>query len=126
MTRRLLCTHCRRLLPAAAFRPNPSLRLGFTSWCRECQVAATRRWRAANRDRINALRRTGLRAPDHDRQKPCRRCGHLFTVPAGRKGWVCDECQLKARQERDRAAWLRRRDRLAAASQPTTPQGATP
>jgi hypothetical protein len=59
MTRgaRLRCTNCQQEKPASAFRPNQRLRLGFNSWCRECQVARTRQWRADHREEILARRR---------------------------------------------------------------------
>jgi hypothetical protein len=30
---------------------------GLNSWCRECQLEATQRWRAENREQINRARR---------------------------------------------------------------------
>lgn len=43
------CTHCRRALPPVGFPPNRHTSDGLSSWCRECHVQATRRWRAARR-----------------------------------------------------------------------------
>jgi hypothetical protein len=51
------CAHCGRDLPPTAFRRNPRLQDGLASWCRECQVAATRAWRAANAGEINKRKR---------------------------------------------------------------------
>lgn len=58
------CTHCERWLPLERFAPNPRLRSGLNSWCRECQVGATRRWREANpgyQAAYNERRRLGAR-----------------------------------------------------------------
>lgn len=51
------CTRCKRWKQAAAFRPNPKLRVGLSSWCRRCQVARTREWRADASVEIAARRR---------------------------------------------------------------------
>jgi hypothetical protein len=51
------CTRCQGWLPDEAFRPNPKLKSGLSSWCKECQLEETRRWRAEHRDEINAARR---------------------------------------------------------------------
>jgi hypothetical protein len=40
------CARCMRYLPAAAFREDPRLHSGLSSWCRECAIAATQEWRA--------------------------------------------------------------------------------
>lgn len=64
----LPCTSCRQELPVAAFRAN---RYGTrSSWCSPCTVAATREWRAVNRDEINARRRSAHAAdPEPGRAK---------------------------------------------------------
>lgn len=52
---KLLCAACGERLPLDAFRvTNTGSR---SSWCRPCSVAATRAWRARERDAINARRR---------------------------------------------------------------------
>jgi hypothetical protein len=55
LTGSLTCSACQRSLPAESF--HLSKYGSRSSWCRECTVAATREWRAANRDAINARRR---------------------------------------------------------------------
>lgn len=87
------CARCRQVLPAAEFRPNPRLRSGLNSWCNPCQVAKTREWRAANRDKLAEWRRSNaerLRAKDRERytprplrEKTCETCGIRF-VPIQR------------------------------------------
>jgi hypothetical protein len=57
----LLCTRCQGLLPVAAFRPDPTRRRGYGSWCRACTVARTRQWRAEHRDAVNAATRARYR-----------------------------------------------------------------
>jgi hypothetical protein len=43
---------------------------GRGSWCRKCQAASTRRWRAENRDAINGRRREAYRAdPEPERAR---------------------------------------------------------
>jgi len=93
-----LCSHC-------GLRPE---RRPGASWCRECFLAATRAWRAANRGRLLAARRAAYpRVIDQDREKICRRCGQPFIVEAGRKRWVCWPCRdaviVKGRNHRSRA-----------------------
>jgi hypothetical protein len=58
------CPRCYRWLPVEAFRVQPCRskrepwrRWKLSSYCRECMADATRRWREANRERINARRR---------------------------------------------------------------------
>lgn len=45
------CRKCGKAKPAAEFRPNVRMRDGLSSWCSDCHVEATRRWRA-ERDRL--------------------------------------------------------------------------
>ena len=51
------CTRCQGWLALEAFRPNPKLKSGLSSWCKDCQLEATQRWRAEHRDEINRARR---------------------------------------------------------------------
>jgi len=52
-----VCKHCGQRKESREFRRNPGNRDGLSSWCSECHNEATRRWREANRDKINAARR---------------------------------------------------------------------
>lgn len=40
------CVHCEQWQPLEAFRPNPRMRSGLNSWCKECQKERNREWRA--------------------------------------------------------------------------------
>jgi hypothetical protein len=51
------CAKCRKWLQPEAFRSNPRLQDGLGSWCKSCQLASTREWRAENRAAILAQRR---------------------------------------------------------------------
>jgi hypothetical protein len=51
------CARCKNWLQPAAFARNPRVRDGLSSWCRKCQVARTRGWRAEHRTAILAKRR---------------------------------------------------------------------
>lgn len=51
------CARCRRSLRRSAFPRNPRLRDGLGSWCRSCQVARTREWRAEHAAEINSRKR---------------------------------------------------------------------
>jgi hypothetical protein len=52
-----ICSHCGQRKPAKEFRRNRRNRDGLSSWCAECHNEATRRWREANRERMNEARR---------------------------------------------------------------------
>lgn len=87
------CSRCRRWLPAVAFRPNPKLRSGLASWCRDCQNAATQRWRAEHPE-LKIARREG------PFPTTCVDCSHGF-LAARRRQVRCRDCQaatLKARK----------------------------
>jgi transcriptional regulator with XRE-family HTH domain len=71
-TTRRKCAHCGRRLPTSAFRPNPKMSDGLDSYCRECHVDLTRRWRAKNADAINVRKRAVYRR-DVDAIKARRR-----------------------------------------------------
>jgi hypothetical protein len=51
------CWNRSEWLPLEEFPLNRRFRLGRSSWCRNCARAATRDWRARNREEINAERR---------------------------------------------------------------------
>jgi hypothetical protein len=84
--RHKLCACCGLVLELDAFRPNPKLRSGLSSWCRECQVERTRRWRAEHPEAVeasNAQRRLGPYPP-----RPCDGCSETFT-PRRKDGRFC-------------------------------------
>src|SRR5207248_903653 len=89
------CSHCKRWLPFDAFGRNPRTKLGLSSWCRECAREATRRWRAANSERINAAIRLG------ERERDCVDCGQSFTFKNAR-AVRCPDCRRERKLERDR------------------------
>jgi hypothetical protein len=51
------CANCKKWLEPAAFGPNSRTKDGLSGWCRKCQVARTKQWRADNRAAILAKRR---------------------------------------------------------------------
>jgi hypothetical protein len=56
-----ICKHCGQRKKEAEFRRSRRNRDGLSSWCGNCHNEATRRWREANRDKINAQRRVVAR-----------------------------------------------------------------
>ena len=55
------CARCDLYMRPEAFAPNPKMADGLHSWCRECAVANTRKWRAANRKTLNKRKRAAYR-----------------------------------------------------------------
>ncbi len=66
------CAHCQKWLKPSAFPPNPKMRDGLGSWCRECVVGSTREWRAKHRT-ANLSRRRELWAAHRDQVNAHRR-----------------------------------------------------
>lgn len=84
------CTRCQEWLPFSAFRPNRRVKSGWSSWCKDCQREAVRKWKAENpayteRRRIPPARLT------------CSECGVAFE---GRKDRLV--CSRKCRDARYR------------------------
>ena len=52
-----VCRHCGQRKKAGEFRRSRQNRDGLSSWCAECHNEANRRWRDANRERMNEARR---------------------------------------------------------------------
>lgn len=52
-----LCTSCGELKPTSEYYRNPSNRDRLDKMCKECKKAATRRWKAENRDHARATDR---------------------------------------------------------------------
>jgi len=65
------CRRCGQTQPVTAFR-NPRMHDGVASWCRQCHLVGTQRWRAENRERINLARREQY-ALEHGEVRPYRR-----------------------------------------------------
>ena len=86
----LHCSRCSRDLRPAAFMPNARMRSGRSSWCRSCALAATRQWRARNRDALNAARRV------HYPARPCAAgCGVVLSAPKRVDSiWCCAACRM--------------------------------
>jgi hypothetical protein len=96
------CSRCRRWLPAEAFRVERSRskelwrQWRLSSWCVECMRGATRRWREANRERINAERRAEYAAT----RGPLPRCSECDVVLASHSRVVCSRRCKDARYRR--------------------------
>jgi hypothetical protein len=89
------CPRCDKYLPAAAFSPFPGSSTGLSSWCRECAVAATREWRAANPEKIaayNEARRLAYREAHPLLVRACSECGEEIV---GRGRVTCGKRQCK-------------------------------
>jgi hypothetical protein len=83
-------------LPLEAFSRDRRRHLGRSCWCRECAVAATRRWREENADLVkemNERRRLG------ERQRDCVDCGANFTFKSA-VAIRCPGCRRKRKRER--------------------------
>jgi hypothetical protein len=90
------CTHCRNWFPLQDFCLNPRKRSGLQSWCKRCQVEATRRWREENRDKYNERRRLG------ERQRDCVDCGDTFAYKHA-SAIRCPACRRQRKVEQRRA-----------------------
>jgi hypothetical protein len=97
------CSHCHRWLPAEAFRVepvrselNPWRHWRLSSWCRECQREATRRWYEANRERLNAERRAEYAAA----RGPLPRCSECEAELDSHAKVVCSRRCKDARYRR--------------------------
>lgn len=90
-----LCSKCRLRLPLAEFAAHPKGRDGLQSWCRGCQREGTKRWRAKNREAINAARRVG------PFPETCADCATSFEAahPSQKR---CPECQAAMMNARRR------------------------
>jgi hypothetical protein len=69
------CTRCWQYLLAGCFRPNARISSGLSSWCRECDRAYKRQWRAENPEKL-AEYNESRRAPRELRK--CSECGTEF------------------------------------------------
>lgn len=99
------CPNCSSWLPLDAFGPNKRMHLGRHSWCRECMRAATRDWRARNRESENAARRAAYREAHPLPERACAVCGRLFVKRPN--ALVC------SRRCRDRRRWQQQKQRAA-------------
>jgi predicted nucleic acid-binding Zn ribbon protein len=105
-----LCSSCGRSLPLDRFHRNPRLRTGLCSWCKDCGVERTRRWRAEHPEaeqRYNAERRAAYREVHPPTEKQCVVCGASFV---GRPDRIV--CSVRCRQTRQLE---RRRERRSLA-----------
>jgi hypothetical protein len=89
------CSKCGLMFPRDQFRVNPRLKSGVHSWCNTCHLERSRRWRAENRDRVNAARRAG------PFEVVCRDCGETFEAST-RQRVRCRNCQAAMRRARAR------------------------
>ena len=99
------CTSCSAWKPAEDFPANPRMRDGRSSHCRVCHAAASKRWREANRDyvdAVNAARREEYAAEHGQLERQCENCGRTF-ARSRRDARTCSQ------RCRDRLAHLRRR-----------------
>jgi hypothetical protein len=97
------CSSCHRWLSAEAFRVepvrselNPWRHWRLSSWCRQCHQESTRRWREANRERINARRRTEYAAS----RGPLPRCSECGAELESHAKVVCSRRCKDARYRR--------------------------
>jgi hypothetical protein len=51
------CRRCGQVKSRSEFWPNPAVSTGLSSWCKNCQRAATRESREKHRERYNGRRR---------------------------------------------------------------------
>jgi len=94
-----LCSSCERWLPLDRFHLNPRLRTGLCSWCKECGLERTCRWRAEHPEaerKYNAERRKRYRAEHPPAEKTCAVCGAAFVGRPDRI--VCSAGCRRARQ----------------------------
>ena len=85
------CSRCGESKPRAAFRSNPRMGDGLSSWCAACANAANREWRAGN-GRTYALGYNSGRRVQHPRIA-CAGCGLRFRAPRRDSRFCCDACR---------------------------------
>lgn len=100
------CTHCGRWLPLEAFAANPKLRSGLNSWCKQCTVKATKRWRRKHRDAINLRRRQAYDRPRQPKLSDDERRARHSARQRERRRANPDEARRRDREQR-----LRRKTR---------------
>jgi hypothetical protein len=108
------CTGCQWWKPAEDFPANPRMWDGRSSHCRACHAAASRRWREANRDYVdarNAARRAEYAVERGPLERVCANpdCRRTY-VPTRRDSKTC------SKSCRDRARYLRKSARPVEAS----------
>jgi hypothetical protein len=102
-----ICSKCKCTKPAGEFVANARARDRLSSWCRLCQVEATRSWRTENASEINAKRRAAYREAHPARQ--CSECG----APIASSRVICGLSKCKtARAKRLDPEGYRERERL--------------
>jgi hypothetical protein len=118
----LECVACKRYLAPEDFRPVVRMEHGRGSYCRECAGAYNRRWKAANREAINARRRQVHQAnPEPERARAraryyahrpplspervatCAVCGSEFRTRQSARKYCSDSCRWR-QHERQRPA----------------------
>ena len=103
------CPHCKTFKPIEAFPRNRATSSGLSSWCRECHVAATRRWRAENPEWIAAHSESRRKPPA---KHICPECGVVFY---GRRDRLtcsrrCKDARYRRRHPEEYRAKERRKD----------------
>lgn len=91
------CARCEQLLPEGDFHRHPRMRSGRSSWCKSCQVASTREWRARNRESINAKRRAEYVSEAVIRSTGnCGECGTSFESVQTSARYCSRSCKRRA------------------------------
>jgi hypothetical protein len=103
------CSKCRRWLERSEFPVNLRLYSGLSSWCRDRHTAASRRWRAAHPEAVEAS--SARRRVEPYPPRPCDGCGETFT-PRRKDGRYCSRPCLE-RSRRRGGAMTRHRPRAA-------------
>ena len=91
------CRRCGQVKPRSEFWANPRVSTGLSSWCKDCQRAATRASRAKYRERYLAKQRK----PKQERA--CAECGELFETAIPHKRFHDGRCKKKAENRSRRA-----------------------
>jgi len=94
------CSRCDRILPSSEFALTRG-GLYRSSFCHGCKVAATKAWRADNRDALNVARRV------HHEPRACRGCGLEFTPRKASRVYCCSVCGQATRTYGPRGAQCR-------------------
>lgn len=88
------CRRCRMTKELSAFRMNPRMRDGRSSWCADCHSAATQRWRKANQNQVIAYNEARRIVSPEGYRRVCAVCSTSF-VARRRDAKICGAGRCK-------------------------------
>ena len=95
-----LCARCQEARPLSQFRALTASRSGLGYWCKPCQVASTREWRARNRVTLRETKRLAYRAVHPFVAKRCQGCSVEFIGRRTDARYCSETCKRRATHQR--------------------------